>query len=144
MTQAQSATSGDTVKIHYRGFLDDGTEFESSMDGDPTEITIGSGTVIPDIESALVGMTPGQTKKITIQSEDAYGPYRPELIQDVDRTNIPSDINLDIGTVLLAASGDRELRVTVIDMNDQTITVDGNHPLSGKDLTFELELVEID
>lgn len=140
----QTATTGDTVKVHYRGLLDDGTEFETSAEGDPTEITIGSGRVIPHIESALVGMAPGQTKTITIPSDDAYGPYRPELIQDVERSNIPSDIDLEIGTVLLAASGDQELRVTVVDLNDSTVTVDGNHPLSGKDLTFELKLVQID
>lgn len=141
MSEAQS---GNTVKVHYRGTLNSGAEFDSSAGRDPLEFTIGSGQVIPGFEQALIGMAEGETKTVTIASDDAYGPHRPELVQDVERSSIPPSISLEMGAILTATDQNgQNLRLTVVDVSDETVKLDANHPLAGEDLTFELELMEI-
>lgn len=141
MSQAQS---GQTVKVHYRGTLNSGAEFDSSADREPLEVTLGSGQVIPGFEQALIDMAVGETKTVTIVSGDAYGPHRAEMVQEVERSTIPSDIPLEMGTILTATDQDGgTLALTVIELSDDTVRLDANHPLAGEDLTFDLELMEI-
>jgi len=141
MTQAKS---GDTVKVHYTGTLDDGTQFDSSQGRDPLEFTLGAGSVIPGFDTGVTGMSVGETKTIQIPSDQAYGPRQDQLTQEVPRSAIPADMELEQGMVLQARNPDgNTLNFTVLEFNDETVKVDGNHPLAGKDLTFALELVAI-
>ncbi len=141
MTQAKS---GDTVKVHYTGTLADGTQFDSSRGGEPLEFQLGAGQLIPGFENAVAGMSVGDTKTVTIPSEEAYGPHRPEMVQQFPRKDIPDSIELAPGITLMAQDPEgNTVRLTVVEFDDQTVTMDANHPLAGKDLTFELELVAI-
>ena len=138
------AKSGDTVKVHYAGKLEDGTEFDSSAGRDPLEFTLGEGGLIPAFEQAVVGMAAGETKTLAIASEEAYGPHREEMVQQVERSQIPDSLELDRGMQLQATrAGGEAVVLTVIEFTDEMVTVDANHPLAGKDLTFEIELVSI-
>lgn len=138
------AVKGDTVKVHYRGTLDDGSEFDSSHDRGPLTVTIGGGEVIPGFEEALVGMAPGDNKTVTLDADNAYGEHRTEMVQQIERARIPAEIELEVGSVLQATAPDGQVvRLTVKEFDDQTVTLDANHPLAGKDLTFDLQLVEI-
>jgi len=138
------AKSGDTVKVHYTGKLEDGTVFDSSADREPLQFTIGEGNIVPGFENAVVGMSPGQSKTETIPCTEAYGPRQEELIQTIDRSAIPADIALQEGQRLQVSQPNAQpLVVTVTDVKDDSVTLDGNHMLAGKDLIFEIELVEI-
>lgn len=138
------AKSGDTVRIHYTGTLGDGTQFDSSRGGEPLEFTLGGGNIIPGFENAVLGMSAGETKTVTIASEDAYGPRNENLTQEVPRNAIPEDIDLAQGMVLHAQGPEGQtVSFTVVAFDDESVRVDGNHPLAGQDLTFALELVEI-
>ncbi len=138
------ATSGDRIRFHYKGTLDDGTEFDSSAEREPIEITIGRGQFLPGLENALMGMAEGDTKRVTLEPENAFGAYDPKLIKTVERDSIPAEIKLEIGTVLKAKNEKGDLTpVKVVEFSDKNVTVDINHPLAGKALTFELTLVEI-
>ncbi len=139
----RQATSGDSVRVHYTGTLDDGTKFDISAEREPIEITIGSGQFFPGLESALVGMAEGDTKKVTLGPENAYGAYDPQLIQNVGRDSIPAEIKLEIGTILEAKNENGDLTpVKVVEISDENVTLDTNHPLAGETLTFELTLVD--
>jgi FKBP-type peptidyl-prolyl cis-trans isomerase 2 len=139
------AKHGNTVKVHYTGTLGDGTEFDSSRGGEPLSFTLGEGNIIPGFERAVEGMETGETRTVTISAEQAYGERRDELVQDLPRTAIPDDIELSRGLVLHAEGpGGETLVFTVAAFDEATVTVDGNHPLAGRDLTFALELVEVD
>lgn len=140
MTQA---TAGNTVRVHYTGRLNDGTVFDSSQGRDPLEFTLGEGQVIPGFDEAVAGMAVGDSATVTIEPENAYGEHRDEMVQAVPRSEIPSDIDLDIGMQLKASGPAGEMIVTVIELSDESVTLDANHPLAGKALTFDLELVEI-
>jgi len=136
--------SGDTVKIHYTGTLDDGTEFDSSVDREPLEFAIGSGQVIPGFDSAVDGMTVGDNKTVTIPAGEAYGERHDQLVQEVPKTALPDDMKPEVGMQLQSQAPDGQIMnlvVTVVD--DESVTVDGNHPLAGQSLTFAIELVEI-
>jgi peptidylprolyl isomerase len=138
------ASNGDTVRIHYTGTLKDGTEFDSSAGRDPLEFTLGEKTILPTLETAVVGMTVGDTTKVEIAAADAYGPRIDEAVQVVERSMIPDEISVTVGNQLQATAPDGQTLVfTITDANDQTVTLDGNHPLAGEDLTFDIELVEI-
>jgi peptidylprolyl isomerase len=138
------AKSGDTVAIHYTGTLEDGSEFDSSADRDPLQFTLGSGQVIPGFEKAVEGMAVGDSKSVTIPVEDAYGPRHDEMVQDVPRTALPDDIDPEEGMMLQAKDqGGQVMNLTVTAISDDAITVDGNHPLAGKALNFDIELVNI-
>ncbi len=137
------ATSGDRIRLHYKGTLDDGTEFDSSAEREPIEITIGRGHIIPGLENALMGMAEGDTKRVTLEPENAFGTYNPQLMQTVERDSIPAKIKLEIGTVLEAKNEKGDLTpVKVVEFSDKNVTVDINHPLAGEALTFELTLVD--
>ena len=138
------AKNGDTVRVHYRGTLKDGSEFDSSQGREPLQFQVGSGQVIPGFEKQVEGMAVGETSTLTIPADEAYGPRDERQIQIVPRTALPAEMELHIGSGLTATTpnGD-QIQLTVIEMNDESITVDGNHPLAGNDLTFEVELVEI-
>jgi peptidylprolyl isomerase len=140
------AKRGDTVHVHYRGTLDDGTEFDSSSGSDPIVFTIGSGQVIPGFENAIEGMSTGDKKTERIEAGNAYGDHRDELIFTVGRDQMPDGgADVEVGDMLQVGFPDgSNAAVTVAGLDDQSVTLDANHPLAGKNLTFELELVSID
>ena len=139
-----AAKSGDTVKVHYTGTLNDGSQFDSSQGREPLEFTLGEGQVIPGFDEAVSGMAIGDSKTVTIPFGEAYGARSEEMIQLVPREAIPDDIELELGLVLSAQGPDgHTLTFTVVEIGDEQVTVDGNHPLAGQDLTFALELVSI-
>lgn len=136
--------SGDTVAIHYTGTLLDGTTFDSSEGREPLEFEVGSGMIIPGLDKALPGMTVGEKKVVKIACVDAYGPLNPEMRQAVPREGIPEDIPLEIGTTLEMQTADgQSMPVMVVELDAATVTLDANHPLAGKDLQFDFELVRI-
>ena len=138
------AKPGDTVRIHYTGTLADGSTFDSSQGRDPLEFTVGSGQIIAGLDRAIPGMTVGETKTVTVPAAEAYGDHNPEGVQSVPRAQVPDHIPLDPGTQLQVQTGDgRTLPVTVTEVTADAVVLDANHPLAGKDLTFEVELVEI-
>jgi len=138
------AAIGDTVHIHYNGRLKDGTVFDSSEGREPLKFTIGEKTIIPKLEESIVGMATGDTATVEIAAEDAYGPHRPEAVQTVERTMIPPHIDVTVGTQLQAtAQNGQTVVLTVMEADDTSVTLDGNHPLAGEDLIFEIEIVEI-
>lgn len=135
---------GDTVKVHYTGKLEDGTVFDTSRSRHPLQFTIGKGQVIPGFELAVAGMNIGESKTATIPVDQAYGPRRDDMIVTVKRDQFPSDVNPNVGQRLeLEQENSHSILVTVTDISDTNITLDANHPLAGKALTFELELVGI-
>ena len=141
MTQVKS---GDTVRIHYTGTLTDGQTFDSSEGRDPLEFTVGSGQIIPGLDAAIPGMEVGEKKTVEIAADDAYGQPDPNAQQAVPRAEIPDDIPLDLGTQLQVQTPQGQVMpVTVVDVTEEQVTLDANHPLAGKDLTFNIELVEI-
>ncbi|WP_372989833.1 FKBP-type peptidyl-prolyl cis-trans isomerase [Sulfitobacter sp.] len=141
MTQVKS---GDTVAIHYTGTLLDGSTFDSSEGREPLEFVVGSGQIIPGLDVALPGMEVGDKKVVKIGSEDAYGPLNPEMRQAVPREGIPADIPLEVGTQLQMQTPDGQaMPVMVVEVDDATVTLDANHPLAGKDLQFDIELMKI-
>ena len=138
------AKTGDTVRIHYTGTLSDGSTFDSSAGRDPLEFKLGSGQVIAGFDAAVDGMEVGQSKTVNIPADQAYGAHNPDALQAFPRDKIPSNIPLEIGTQLqLQSSQGHPMMVTVKDVSDEEVILDANHPLAGKDLTFEIELVEI-
>lgn len=138
------AKSGDTVKVHYVGTLTDGTLFDSSQGRDPLELTLGGGNVIPGFENALIGMTAGENKTVTIPAEEAYGQRHEQMTREVPRASIPDDIELAQGMVLHAQGPEGQtLSFSVDSFDEEKVKIDGSHPLAGKDLTFALELVEV-
>lgn len=138
------AKQGDTVKVHYTGKLEDGTVFDSSKQDEPLEFTIGQGQIIPGFEKAVLGMNPGESKTVEVTPEDAYGPHRDEMVVEVNREALPANLDAQVGQQLQIQKEDGgNVIVMVTDTSDSSITLDGNHPLAGKDLTFDLELVEI-
>jgi len=142
---ASQARNGDVVQVDYTGKLADGTVFDSSAERGPLEFTLGAGQMIPGFEKAVFGMKVGEKKTVTIPVDDAYGPYRDELVVEIPREKLPSDMTPEVGQQLGFPQPDgRTLVVTIIDVSDNnTVTIDANHPLAGKDLTFEIELVKI-
>ena len=139
----QEAKPGDTVRIHYTGTLQDGTEFDSSREREPLAFTVGAGEVIPGFDAAVTGMSVGDRKTVTIPAAEAYGPHRAELVVEVPRTQVPPQIVPRVGQRLQLGRGDQALMVVVREVGDETLVLDGNHPLAGEDLTFALELVEV-
>lgn len=138
------AKNGDTVKVHYTGKLEDGTVFDSSQGRDPLEFKLGDDRMIPGFETAIVGMNVGDEKTIKVRSDEAYGPHREELVFEVERESLPDDLDPQVGQQLELQQPDgRSLILTVADMSDSGVTLDGNHPLAGKDLTFDVTLVSV-
>lgn len=141
MSQVQG---NETVKLHYTGKLNDGQVFDSSVEREPLEVKLGEGKLIPGFEKGLLDMKVNQKKTITITKNEAYGEVQKELFQKIPKDNLPHEIKPEVGMGLVSKNPDgseRQLRVS--DVKDGFIIVDANHPLAGQDLTFELELLEI-
>ena len=155
------AKQGDKVRIEYTGTLDDGTIFDTTLEdqecssGDchdddcgcetgPVDFVIGSGEFIPQIEEALVGMAPGEKKTVHIAADDAFGSYDEEKVFTVGKDSFPEGFNPSIGDeLLLSDENEEEIAVTVVEVGEEDVTFDANHPLAGEDLTYEFQLVEI-
>eukprot|EP00903_Cladosiphon_okamuranus_P000876 g874.t1 len=141
MTEAKT---GDTVQLHYKGTLDDGSVFDSSEGREPLEFTVGSGQIIPGLDRAIPGMKVGDEKTVRIEPEDAYGPHNPDARQAVPRTNIPENVPLEIGLQLQAQTDNGQMMtVTVVEISDEEVVLDANHPLAGKVLVFEIQITGI-
>jgi peptidylprolyl isomerase len=138
------AKTGDKVKIHYTGYVKDGSVFDSTVNEDPVVFTIGEGIEVPGVEKALIGMEKGDVKSVQVPPEDAYGERKSNLVTVVDREKLSGNIDLELGMKLKARTSAGIMKdVTVCDITDTSITVDANHPLAGKELTFEVVLLEI-
>ncbi|SFO87687.1 FKBP-type peptidyl-prolyl cis-trans isomerase [Tranquillimonas alkanivorans] len=138
------AKPGDTVRMHYTGTLADGSTFDSSQGREPLEFTVGSGQIIPGLDSAVSGMEVGESKTVTVAPEQAYGDRDPARTQSVPREQIPEHIPTEPGTQLQVQTPEGQtIPVVVADVNDSEVTLDANHPLAGQELTFQVELVEI-
>lgn len=141
MTNAQK---GDKVQVHYVGKLDDGSVFDTSANSNPLEFTIGDGTIILGFEEAIIGMQEGEKKSFTLNPEDAYGPYYNERVIIINKSQLPPDLDPQIGDKLQGQQPDGSVVLfSVIEKNGEEITLDGNHPLAGKNLTFEIDVVKI-
>ncbi len=141
MNQAQD---GSIVKVHYTGTLKDGTMFDSSVEREPLEFTIGEGRLLKDFEGAIVGMAVGDKKTIDIDAENAYGVYQDNLQMTVQRSQLPADMEPQVGMQLQTTLQEGHVVILVVkEILENDVVLDANHPLAGKDLTFELELMEI-
>lgn len=140
-----TAKSGDTVRVHYTGRLDDGTVFDSSREREPLEFTVGSGNVISGFERAVEGMEVGEAREARIEADDAYGERRDDLVLDLPKEQVPDDMDIATGMRLELRQPDGQaVPVTVAEVGEESVTLDANHPLAGQPLTFELELVGIE
>jgi FKBP-type peptidyl-prolyl cis-trans isomerase 2 len=138
------AKTGDTVKVHYTGRLQDGTVFDTSVGSEPMEFTLGQGQLISGFEQAVIGMQVGESKTVTIPVDQAYGPRRDDMVLEVERDKLPVDLEPRVGMQLQMNQGDgRIMIVTITDVYETMVKIDANHPLAGQDLTFDIELVEI-
>ncbi|NGX56062.1 MAG: FKBP-type peptidyl-prolyl cis-trans isomerase SlyD [Candidatus Anoxychlamydiales bacterium] len=138
------AKMGDLVKVHYTAKAENMMIFDSKQQVTPLEFKIGDGQIIPAFESALIGMKAGDNKTINIQSDEAFGPYVDELITKVDKNQLPPNLDLTVGQQLQIQQPDGQvLLVKVLNIADNDITFDANHPLAGKDIIFDINLVEI-
>lgn len=141
MTQAKS---GDTVRIHYTGTLTSGEVFDSSDGRDPLEFVVGSGQIIPGLDKAIPGMVVGDKQTVEIPCAEAYGPIDPSARQPVPRDQFPDDLPAEIGAQLqMQTPQGQVIPVTIVDTSETEITLDANHPLAGKDLTFAIEMIDI-
>lgn len=139
-----SAAIGNTVRVHYTGRLADGSVFDTSVGREPLEFTIGDGRLIPGFEKAVIGMNAGETKTIILSPEEAYGPYLEELTADVDISQFPAHIKPEVGLHLqIRQDNGSFIDVIITKISGSTVTLDANHPLAGKELTFDIELLEI-
>jgi peptidylprolyl isomerase len=138
------AKNGDTVKVHYTGKLEDGTVFDSSERREPIKFTIGDGNVIPGFEEAVVGMSPGESKTEKVSADQAFGPYREELVVDIDRERMPGEGDPKVGQRLRVQKTDGGItEVLVTGVTESKVTLDANHPLARSDLIFDIQLLEI-
>lgn len=136
--------NGDTIKINYRGTLDDGTVFDSSEGREPLQFEVGSGMVIPGFDKGVLGMTVGQKKTINIPVDEAYGPVQDEMFMEFPIERFPADMKPEVGMSLNMSNGSGQaIPVVIAEVLDEVVVLDANHPLAGEDLTFDLELVEI-
>ena len=138
------AKQGDKVRVHYTGKLDDGTVFDSSEGREPLEFVVGGGQIIQGFDSGVRGMTTGESKTVRIPSGEAYGPHQDEMVITVGRDEFPPDVTPGVGDQFQMQSETGQIvMVTVTDVDDENVTLDANHPLAGKDLTFDIQLVEV-
>ncbi|ACV23175.1 FKBP-type peptidyl-prolyl cis-trans isomerase [Slackia heliotrinireducens] len=139
------SNQGKKVKAHYRGTLDDGTQFDSSYDrGEPLEFTAGAGQMIPGFDAAVLEMAVGEKKTVHIPAKDAYGEHNPEAVQTVPVAMIPGAENLPVGQTVYFNGPMGPFPAKVVSLDEQNVVLDMNHELAGKDLTFEIELVEVE
>lgn len=134
----------NTVKVHYTGKLSDGQIFDTSEGKEPLEFTLGQGSLIPGFEKGLIDMKLNEKKTITISKDDAYGDLSEELIQEVPKSQLPAEMTLEVGMGLVSKTPEgQEMNLLVVEVREESVVLDGNHPLAGKDLIFELEVVAI-
>lgn len=139
------AKTGDNVQIHYTGTLDDGSQFDSSEGREPLAFVLGSGQVIPGFDQAVDGMAVGEKKTVRLESAEAYGERHEEMVQEVPKSALPDDMEVEMGMPLQAQGPDGQvMNLVVAGVSEESIVVDGNHPLAGQALTFAIELVSID
>ena len=134
---------GDTVKVNYTGRLDDGTVFDSSQGRAPLQFTVGTGSVIQGFDEGVLGMKTGESRTVKILVDKAYGPYRQDLVLRVPLDQFPAGTKPQVGQQYQVANGNQAMVVKVIAVSDKEVTLDGNHPLAGKNLTFDITVVEI-
>jgi FKBP-type peptidyl-prolyl cis-trans isomerase 2 len=140
----QQVKKGDTVKVHYHGKLTNGETFDSSEGKEPLEFKVGEGSVIKGFDEGVMGMQIGDRKTIQVPIEDAYGPKNEEMLIEFPKDRFPSDMNPEVGMPLTMSNGSgQNFRVTIIEVKDDSVILDANHPLAGEDLIFDIELVEI-
>jgi len=139
-------SNGSQVKVHYRGTLDDGTEFDSSYSrGEPIGFTVGSGEMIDGFDTAVVGMTVGETKSFSLEPSQAYGDVNPDAFTQLGRDAFPEDFPIsEGGRVPLTGPDEQQLIGVIKEFDDKSVTIDLNHPMAGKNLNFEIELVDVD
>lgn len=140
------ATNGNVVRINYTGKLTNGTVFDTSkVDGrEPLSFRLGQNQVLPKLEAEIIGMSVGEKKTVAVDANDAYGPHQKQAIQKIPRSEIPDGVDLTVGNNLQATGHDGEIvPLRVLAANEETVTLDANHPLAGHNLTFEIELIEI-
>ena len=138
------AKDGDVVKVHYTGKTDDGAVFDSSLDREPLQFTIGEGKLLARFEQAVIGMKPGESKSINIPADEAYGPYREDLVMVLDWSQLPPDVIPKVGQQLISTQPDgRKIVALVVEVSESGVTADANHPLANEDLTFDIELINI-
>ncbi len=136
---------GDKVKVHYHGKLDDGTTFDSSEGREPLSFEVGSGMVIPGFDAGVTGMKKGEKKTIRIPSHEAYGPTLKEMILEYPKDRFPEDLKPEVGMTLnMSNQQGQAFPVVITEVKEDVVVLDANHPLAGKDLTFDLELVDIE
>jgi len=141
---AETVKKGDKVKIHYTGRIKDGKVFDSSLEREPIEFEIGSGHVIIGVDKGVIGMKPGEKKEVEVPPQEGYGEYEQKLLIDVPKDKMPKDIKPEVGMRLQMVNNmGQPLPVLVAEVNDDSVKLDANHPLAGKDLVFNIELVEI-
>lgn len=139
------AKKGDTVEVHYTGKLEDGTVFDTSQDREPLSFTLGEDKVIPGFEKAVEGMEPGETKTEELSPEDAYGQHREDMVMELERDQIPENVDPQVGQQLqLRMQDGQTVPVVITDLGDESVTIDANHPLAGKKLIFEIELLDVE
>lgn len=141
----QQVKKGDTVKVHYHGKLEDGSTFDSSEGREPLEFEVGGGMVIPGFDNGVTGMAIGEKKTINIPADEAYGPKQEELIMEFPKDRFPQDLTPEVGMQLAMNNGSgQQIPVTITEVKEDAVVLDANHPLAGKALIFDLELVAID
>ena len=140
----QTAKSGDTVKVHYHGRLEDGTTFDSSEGRAPLEFEVGSGMVIKGFDDGVTGMKVGDKKTINIPVDEAYGPKNPDMLVEFPKANFPPGMAPEVGMRLnMTSQQGQEIPVVIAEVGDEIVLLDANHPLAGEPLVFDIELVEI-
>jgi peptidylprolyl isomerase len=141
------AKAGDTVRVHYEGQLSDGTIFDSSVEREPIEFILGQDTVIPGFEQAVIGMEVGESKDVSIPPEDGFGEYSEDLVVNIEKSILPPDINPELGMQLEVSSEEEDEKTprvfTIAEIAEDSVTLDGNHPLAGEEIAFKIELLEI-
>jgi len=143
-SSSATAEDGNTVKVHYTGTLDDGSVFDTSVGREPLEFTLGLGQMIAGFENAVRGMQVGQSKTVIIPADEAYGQYRDDLVLVVERSQLPQDREPEVGQQLyMQQPNGSTITVVITELTETTATLDANHRLAGKDLTFEIELIDI-
>ncbi len=141
----QQVKQGDKVKVHYHGRLTDGTTFDSSEGRTPLEFEVGSGAVIPGFDDGVMGMSVGEKKTVNIPADQAYGPRVEELVMEFPRDRFPEDMVPEAGMQLMMNNGSgQQFPVTVVEVKEESVTLDANHHLAGQELVFDLELVDIE
>ncbi|MEI9808653.1 MAG: peptidylprolyl isomerase [Bacteroidota bacterium] len=141
----QQVKKGDKVKVHYHGKLTNGETFDKSEGREPLEFEVGSGMVIKGFDDGVTGMTVGEKKTVNIPFDEAYGPKNPDMLIEMPKDRFPKDMEIEVGMPLGMSDGQgQQFQVIVIEIKDDVVMLDANHPLAGQDLVFDLELVAID